>query len=149
MNELRPAMFRLLPAGGGGAGTAGRGNRMAVRAAATLCSSIRFLPAAVPSAATAAAAPLEIRNRRRAGQRDDLRSSGLSRKVKEYAGPARTVGLATSAGRSGTSEGAGRSGGASAPLAAAVLARAAGGEPSPAAARASKGSAIAPAAAPT
>ncbi len=83
MNEVSPGMFRLVPAGSGGAGTAGRGNRIAVRAAATLCSSIRFLPATVPSAATAAAAPLDSRNRRRAGQADGAWSSGLGRKVKE------------------------------------------------------------------
>ena len=130
-------MFRLLPAGSGGAGTAGRGNRMAARAAATLCSLVRFLPAAVPSAARPAAAPLEIRNHRRAGQRD---WSGLSRE--EGAGPARTTGQG--------SRGRGRSGGASAPAGmvgpGGVRAT---GEPSLAAARASQVSATAPVAAPT
>ena len=76
-------MFRLLPVGSGGAGTAGRGKRIAARVAAMLCSLVRFLPATVPNAATAAAAPLEIRNGRRAGQRDGAWSSGSGRKVKE------------------------------------------------------------------
>src|SRR5580698_4994963 len=106
-------MFRLLPAGSGGAGTAGGGNRMADRAAATLCSSVRFLPATVPSAAAVAATPLATRNRRRAGQGDGARSSG-GKYVNEYAGPARTGGAGRSgatrrSGGAGGSRGAGRS----------------------------------------
>ena len=42
-------MFRLLPAGSGGAATAGRGNRSAARAWLTLRRVISSRPASVPS----------------------------------------------------------------------------------------------------
>ena len=63
-------MSRLLPAGSGGAETAGRGNRKAARAWLTLRRVISSRPASVPAAAAAAAIPLATRNRRRSGQRD-------------------------------------------------------------------------------
>ena len=69
MNELRPGIFRSLPAGSGGAGTAGRGNRRAARARVTLRRVVSSRPATVPAAAAAAAIPLVTRNRRRAGPR--------------------------------------------------------------------------------
>ena len=72
-------MCRSLPAGSGGAATAGRGNRSAARAMVTLRLVASSRPATAPTTATVAAIPLLTRNRRRAGPLGGPGSSGLGR----------------------------------------------------------------------
>src|ERR1700691_3151787 len=66
MNGLMPGTGRFTPAGSGGAGTAGRGNRIADCAADTFLPVPRYRPPTSPTAATARVVPDATRTDRRA-----------------------------------------------------------------------------------
>src|ERR1700677_3254665 len=66
MNGLMPGTGRFTPAGSGGAGPAGRGNRIADCAANTFLPVARYRPPNSPTAATARVVPDATRNDRRA-----------------------------------------------------------------------------------